>query len=48
MPPIEHAAFLIGLLDHFERQDGQSLLAQCLRFLASLSSPDVITLNDAR
>lgn len=48
MPPIEHAALPMSLLDRFKGQDGQSQLVLCLRFLAPLSRPGVITLNDAR
>jgi len=48
MLPIEHAALPMSLLDHFEGQDGQSQLVLCLRFLAPLSRPGVITLSDAR
>ena len=48
MPSIEHTALPMSLLDRFKGQDGQSQLVLCLRFLAPLSRPDVITLNDAR
>lgn len=48
MPPIEHAALPMSLLDRFNGQDGQSQLVLCLRFLAPLSRPGVITLHDGR
>lgn len=44
IPPIEHAALPKSLLDRFKGQDGQSQLVLCLRFLAPLSRPGVITL----
>jgi hypothetical protein len=46
MPPIEHAALPISLLDRFSGSDAQSQLVRCLQFLAPLSRPGVITLND--
>ncbi len=48
MPPIDHAALPMSLLDRFNGQDGQSQLVLCLRFLAPLSRPGVITLHDGR
>ena len=48
MPPIEHAALPMSLLNRFKVQDGQSQLVLCLRFLAPLSRPGVITLHDGR
>jgi hypothetical protein len=48
MPPIEHAALPMSLLDRFSGKDAQSQLVRCLQFLAPLSRPSVITLNDAR
>ena len=46
MPPIEHAALPMSLLDRFSGSDAQSQLVRCLQFLAPLSRPGVITLND--
>ena len=48
MPPIEHAALPMSLLDRFSGRDAQSQLVRCLQFLAPLSRPGVITLNDGR
>ena len=48
MPPIEHAALPMSLLDCFSGKDAQSQLVRCLQFLAPLSSPGVLTLNDGR
>ena len=36
MPPIEHAASPMNLVDHFEGQDSQSQLMLGLLFLAQL------------
>ena len=48
IPPIEHAALPMSLLDRFTGSDVQSQLVLCLRFLAPLSRPGVITLSDGR
>ena len=48
MPPIEHAALPMSLLDRFKGQDGQSQLVLCLRFLAPLSKPGFFTQDDGR
>jgi len=48
MSPIEPAALPKSLLDRFTGQDAQSQLVLCLRFLAPLSSPGVIMLNDGQ
>lgn len=48
MPPIEHAALPMSLLERFTGKDAQTQLVRCLRFLAPLSRPGVITLNDGR
>ena len=48
VPPIEHAALPLSLLDRLNGQDGQSQLALCLQFLAPLSRPGVITHGDGR
>lgn len=48
MPPIEHAALQMSLLDRFSGRDAQLQLVRCLQFLAPLSSPGVLTLNDGR
>lgn len=48
MPPIEHAALPMSLLDRFSGKDAQSPSVRCLQFLAPLSRPGVITLNDGR
>ena len=48
MPPIEPAALPMSLLERFTGNDVQSQLVLCLLFLAPLSRPGVITLNDGR
>jgi hypothetical protein len=48
MPSIEHAALPNSLLERFSGKDFQSQLVLCLRFLAPLSRPGVITHGDAR
>jgi hypothetical protein len=48
MPSIEHAALPMSLLDRFKGQDAQLQLVLCLRFLAPLSRPVVITHGDGR
>jgi hypothetical protein len=48
MPPIEHSALPMSLLDRFSGSDAQSQLVRRLQFLAPLSKPGVITLNDGR
>jgi hypothetical protein len=42
------AALPMSLLERFTGKDVQSQLVLCLQFLAPLSRPDVITLNDGR
>jgi hypothetical protein len=46
MPPIEHAALPMSLLDRFKGQDGQSQLVLCLQFLAPLSKLGFFTQDD--
>ena len=48
MPPIESAALPMSLLERFTGKDAQTQLVRCLRFLAPLSRPGVITLNEGR
>jgi hypothetical protein len=48
MPPIEHAALPMSLLDRFSGKDFQSQLVLCLRFLAPFTRPGVITHGDGR
>ena len=48
MPPIEPAALPMSLLERFTGKDAQTQLVRCLRFLAPLSRPGVITLNEGR
>jgi hypothetical protein len=48
MPPIEPAALPMSLLERFTGKDAQTQLVRCLRFLAPLSRPCVITLNEGR
>ena len=48
MPPIEHTALPMSLLNRFNGNDAKSQLVQSLRFLTPLSRPGAITLGDAR
>jgi succinylglutamate desuccinylase len=48
MPPIEHAALPMSLLDRFKGKEEQSQLVLCLRFLVPLSRPSAITFGDGR
>jgi hypothetical protein len=48
MPPIEHAALPMSLLDRFKGQDTQTQLVRCLQFLAPLSKPGFFTQDDGR
>ena len=48
MPPIEHAALPMSLLDRFKGQDAKTQLVRCLQFLAPLSKPGFFTQDDGR
>jgi hypothetical protein len=48
MPPIEPAALPMSLLERFTGKDAKTQLVLCLRFLAPLSRPGVIKLNEGR
>jgi hypothetical protein len=48
MPPIEPAALPMSFLERFTGKDAKTQLMLCLRFLAPLSRPGVIKLNEGR
>jgi hypothetical protein len=48
IPPTEPAALPMSLLERFTGKDARTQLVLCLRFLAPLSRPGVITLNEGR
>jgi hypothetical protein len=48
MPPIEHAALPMSLMDRFKGQGAQTQLVRCLQFLAPLSKPGFFIQDDGR
>ena len=48
MPPIEHAALSMSLMDRFKGQGAQTQLVRCLQFLAPLSKPGFFIQDDGR